>query len=293
MSKKQIPTYNVDLHDCSVPTKSVKNYEIHRLEDLLADIEHVNFPHRHAFYNLLFITEGSGTHTIDFREHEVKPNRMFFMTEGQIHSWNLSEDVKGYTIFFDKEFYRLYFGLKAFEEFPFFHNDFSAPFLDLEKSSLQKVLDLFERLLSVNQENSPKKLSIWVSYLNILMLRLSEDFQPNALESVAASQRSRDFELLVHDHFKELRSVSEYAKRLNVTPNYLNALVKEAYGKSAKELINERITLEVKRLLHNSSLTVSEIAFELAFSDAAYLTRFFKKQAGMTPEAFRKQFSMK
>ncbi len=293
MKNKQIPTYNVELNDCSVPTKSVKNYEIHLLEELLTDIEHVSFPHRHAFYNLLFVTGGTGTHTVDFREHEVKPNRIFFMTEGQIHSWNLSADISGYTIFFDKEFYRLYFGQKAFEEFPFFHSDFSAPYLDLAGEHLEQVQQLFDRLFLVNKEKTTKKLPIWVSYLNILMLRLAEVFQPVIGGNTSTSYRARDFELLLHDHFTEFRSVTEYAKRLNVTPNYLNALVQEAYGKSAKELINERIVLEIKRLLHNSDLTVSEIAYSLSFSDAAYLTRFFKKQTDLTPEAFRKVQSAK
>ncbi|MBD0286067.1 MAG: AraC family transcriptional regulator, partial [Flavisolibacter sp.] len=52
----------------------------------------------------------------------------------------------------------------------------------------------------------------------------------------------------------------------------------------------DRILLEAKRLLTNADMTITEIAYDLNFQDNAYFNRFFKKNVGMTPDEFRKQF---
>ncbi len=72
-----------------------------------------------------------------------------------------------------------------------------------------------------------------------------------------------------------------------MTPNHINALTYKLVGKSAVEIIRERVLLEAKRLLVNSDLMVSQIAETLHFEDNAYFTRFFKKYLGTTPEGFR------
>jgi AraC-like DNA-binding protein len=59
-------------------------------------------------------------------------------------------------------------------------------------------------------------------------------------------------------------------------------------GISAGELIRDRILLEAKRLLINLDLTISEIAYQLNFSDNSYFTKFFKKYTGQKPDEFRK-----
>lgn len=62
-----------------------------------------------------------------------------------------------------------------------------------------------------------------------------------------------------------------------VTPNHLNALADNVMGKSAGELIRDRILLEAKRLFPaNSDLMIGQIAETLHFEDNAYFTRFLK-----------------
>jgi AraC-like DNA-binding protein len=63
--------------------------------------------------------------------------------------------------------------------------------------------------------------------------------------------------------------------------------VQKKSGKSAGELIRQRVLLEAKRLLAHTKLSVSEISFKLGFEDNSYFGRFFKKYNGLTPERFR------
>lgn len=76
---------------------------------------------------------------------------------------------------------------------------------------------------------------------------------------------------------------------LYITPNYLNGICKDMLGKSAGQVIRDRILLEAKRLLVNAEMNVEEIAAKLHFSDNSYFTKFFKKYTGLTPDAFRRQ----
>jgi AraC-like DNA-binding protein len=99
----------------------------------------------------------------------------------------------------------------------------------------------------------------------------------------------RNFQKLIDQHYKEKKLTKDYAAMLYITPNHLNALCKDVTGRSAGELIRDRVLLEAKRLLVNAKLTISQIANELQFMDNSYFSKFFKKYESITPEVFRKQ----
>lgn len=95
------------------------------------------------------------------------------------------------------------------------------------------------------------------------------------------------FSNLVQQQFRELRTVKKYADQLNVTAKYLTEVVKEYSGKNASEIINDLVILEAKFLLRKSELSIGEIADILHFSDQSFFGKYFKRQTGMSPKAFR------
>ncbi|MFY9687878.1 MAG: helix-turn-helix domain-containing protein [Pseudolabrys sp.] len=92
---------------------------------------------------------------------------------------------------------------------------------------------------------------------------------------------------LVDEHFRKERLISFYAEKLAMTPDRLNDHVKRATGVTAGHLIRQRVLTEAKRQLVFTNQAIHEIAYDLAFSDPSHFTRFFRKQTGMTPQAFR------
>jgi AraC family transcriptional activator of pobA len=92
---------------------------------------------------------------------------------------------------------------------------------------------------------------------------------------------------LIEAHFREQAPVSFYSRRLGITAAHLNALCRQAVGKSALELVHERVLLEAKRNLVYTSMTVGQVADAIGFNDPAYFTRFFTRATGMSPRAFR------
>jgi AraC family transcriptional activator of pobA len=94
---------------------------------------------------------------------------------------------------------------------------------------------------------------------------------------------------LVEAHFRSQRLLDFYADALAMTPDRLNDHVKRATGVTAGHLIRQRVLTEAKRQLVFSNQPIHDIAYDLAFSDPSHFARFFRKQTGTTPQAFREQ----
>lgn len=87
-----------------------------------------------------------------------------------------------------------------------------------------------------------------------------------------------------------MKSPAEYATVLNITPAYLNEVVKAVTGNPVSYWIHQEIILEAKRALFYTESTVKEIAHLIGFSDPAYFIRLFKKLTGASPLQFRQKY---
>jgi len=94
---------------------------------------------------------------------------------------------------------------------------------------------------------------------------------------------------LLEQHFEKERQLTFYAGKLALTPDRLNDRVKRATGVTAGHLIRQRVLTEAKRRLVFSQIPIQAIADDLGFADPSHFARFFRKQTGTTPQAFREQ----
>ncbi|MCF2497523.1 helix-turn-helix domain-containing protein [Dyadobacter chenhuakuii] len=262
---------------------------ISRFEDYLAEHQNLVFPHRHGFYHLVLFTKGGGFHTIDFNHFEVYPLQIYFMTPGQVHSWHFEGEMEGFVVNFSEAFFRSFL-LKPdyLESFSFFDGDSNNSVITVPYDIQKNVVGLFEDLLLQVKKAKFREDIIRVLLLHIFLLL--EQGQAQEKKQEVKNQQNpliKNFQKLVEKNFIKIRQPGEYAEMLHVTPNHLNALSKEHLSLQAGAVIRNRIALEAKRLLINLDFTVSEIAYKLNFNDNSYFSRFFKKETGMTPEAFR------
>lgn len=287
IDSEQIPSYQIA--ELRSPSELQKDIELVRFERFFIDIDHLHHPHRHDFYMLLFIQEGSGSHNIDFKNYELQAGRQFFMSPGQVHSWEKIENVKGYALMFTRSFASMTLHHPDLNKFLFFNTTQYPPFTDLEDHSVVQVKELMELMITEYDTGASYRETILRSYLNILLHTLARYYKGlrTGWENQGGIQIIRKFENLINENYKTHRSAKDYAELLNLTPNYLNALCKKITGHSSGELIRERIMLEAKRLLVHTNQSVSEIAFFLRFEDNSYFCRFFKKYSAMSPAEFR------
>lgn len=115
-------------------------------------------------------------------------------------------------------------------------------------------------------------------------------------EQAAAGERAHRhqalftrFLLLVEQHFLEHWPLEKYASRLGLSTQRLNRLTRAESGRSALELVHERLTREACRRLVYIAAPAASLAAELGFEDPAYFSRFFKRRTGVSPQQYRQQ----
>ncbi|MGX9985762.1 helix-turn-helix domain-containing protein [Soonwooa purpurea] len=110
-------------------------------------------------------------------------------------------------------------------------------------------------------------------------------------EKMSRSQEvALNFIKLVSANFKKERSVEFYAQKMMLSSRHLTVVLKEIFGKSAIQIINEFILNEAKAQLSSSSKPINEIASQLQFSDQYSFSHFFKKHENLSPKEYRNQF---
>ena len=95
------------------------------------------------------------------------------------------------------------------------------------------------------------------------------------------------FRKLLREYITEERRPAFYAEKLNISPIYLNEIVKEVTGLSSSQYIKNEIILLAKRELFHTSDSIKEIAYRLGFTDNTYFTRLFTETVGVPPNKFR------
>lgn len=95
---------------------------------------------------------------------------------------------------------------------------------------------------------------------------------------------------LVEEYFTDQRNVRFYADKMAISERYLNSLINVNTGKTPLALINEYILNKAKLLLSSSSLSISEIAYQLKYSDLYSFSHFFKRHISFSPKQYRDGF---
>lgn len=284
------PLYKLD----SFSSKALKHsFYIEALKPHLKAHQFISRPHNHDFYLLLYVTQGGGTHRIDFKNYPVKPNSFFLMTPGQVHSWNLDEGTDGFIVFFERSFYQMNLDNNSLFDFPFFNTLQADPLILLppDEHTIRFIITEMHKEFKASSERVD--LRLLRSYLDILLLKLARNYSGNYLGDFAnsATQKIRKLELLIDQHYIDLKQPSDYADLLHISPAYLNSICKKTIGQTLTELISNRLILEAKRLFSYSDLTVKQIGEQLNFSSASYFVRFFKKHEGQSPEQFKESLN--
>lgn len=140
---------------------------------------------------------------------------------------------------------------------------------------------------------SNHRIEIGKSLLYAMMLEICEFYKDNISESEEEKPLRHDrlydeFFMLLSHYYRQERTVSFYADKMNLTPKYLSKAIKKVSGKSVLEWINEVVIIEAKLLLKTSDKTVLQISEELNFPNPSAFVQYFKLHTGQTPLKFRK-----
>lgn len=174
-----------------------------------------------------------------------------------------------------------------------FNNIYLNPGIKLTSDSYQYILGIFDHIRHELSEKHLFSESIIKTYIQLILAICSKQKSGSIEEQISTgrlpNKNAAEFQKLLELHFKDEKELSFYSEKLNITNSTLSKAVKKEFDKSPSQLINERITLEAKRLLHLTYRSVKEIASDLGFSDEFYFSRYFKKSVGCSPKKYREK----
>ncbi len=246
-----------------------------------------NFPHKHDFFLVILFTQGKGKHEVDFETFKIEKGVLFVLKPGQMHYWELSDDVDGFVFFHSKEFFDKGFISLSIKDFHFYNSFQGTPYFKLNEKQLNKINFAMNELVVEYVKNDFFKWQKIHALILLVYIEISREKTPlGNIKNQTYLTKLMQFEDLIEVNFKSEKFVKEYAFKLNITEKHLNRIVKSCIGKTSTQLISERIILEAKRMLIYSKLNVTQIGEELGYFDNSYFVRFFKKNVGITPFAF-------
>ena len=282
---KKYPIYSIEAFNCNSVTSDLY---INTFENHLKNHSFIEKPHRHNFYLLVFFTNGSGVHEVDFDRYTIRRGSVFLLQPGQMHHWVLSEDIEGFIVFYTAEMYNLYFGNKTIENYPFYFSIQNNPEIIIEEKDMKMMMPYFENLISEMQKNQLLKRDKIMNILDNIHIELARKYDEIYIhEAYLYNMKIKSLQQLVEKKFKVEKSPSFYASQLSISLKHLNRICNEILKKTTTEVIVDRVILESKRMLLDKNWTVNEIASELGYEDYSYFSRLFKKHTKMTATAFR------
>jgi AraC family transcriptional activator of pobA len=247
-------------------------------------------PHRKDYYLFAFVEQGNSRHWIDDVPYTVKPGNFYFTIPQQIH---LKEEIcpmQGWVAYFTEEFLLLEEN-KMLRQLPIIQNPAGAHELVLSAEDTLYLKDVMQKMHTEYNSAGSWHNQMLTSWLRVLVIYLSRLYNEQFGESKITQNHCllKNFQQLISEHYTNTHDVTAYASLLNLTPGYLNDLVKQQSGKTAISHIHNRLVVEAKRSLLHTELSVKQIADALGFEDAAYFNRFFKRLTDATPMAYRQQ----
>ena len=288
-----------------IPIYDIKDFSPHYDKEpqfVIVPFENLNrpnpfsWPHKHSFYEILWIRRGKAKHFVDNQELDLSSDTIYFMSPGQTHHFEKYEAIKGDSIMFTEEFFILNFiNKEALQQLSYLNDSYRSPNIKLDEPTKQVLEPLLKLLYTEFERPDYSKLAI-SSILYVFLNSLQRVYLTQDSNSHLPSNHTtvfNSFKRLLEQHYKEQKKLPFYSAKLFITPHYLNEVVKNVTGKTASEFVQDRLSLEAKRMLVQSHFQIGQIAEELGFKDFSYFSRHFKKHNNISPEQYRNQMHEK
>jgi AraC-like DNA-binding protein len=277
--EERIPKYNIDFRKADQD-----HFFLHVQQKTDQPRGATSDPHSHNYYCLSYLYEGATPHFSDMDNNLINAPALLVLNIDQVHIHTDLKDCKIISMAFSSDF--IHGQNKKIADH--IETVFSSPYLILSPNQLTELDRYIQLIVAEYAKGDVKNFEIIKCLINILLIQSAGFIEQSTGASFHKKDLFSNFKDLLKKQYRSHHKVRFYADSLNISTEVLNQAVKNATSKTPKQLIDERLLMEAKRLLYWSDITVREVAWELGFENDGYFNRFFKKFEGTTPKEFQK-----
>lgn len=254
-------------------------------------------PHRASFYSIIWFEKGSPVHTIDFSTVTVKPGSFLFIRKDAVQFFDQLNAFESRVLIFTDAFFCKNENDHLFLQSNALFNDLGSTkdSSDIQANSLMREIWALmeEEAKQLPDLFQPNLLKNYLSnFILVAERKLQKSGYPPVQHGIYLDYLIA-FKNYLEKDFRKEKSVSYYAQKLFVSDKVLTNALQNTMGKTPKQLIDERILLEAKRLLVHGNDSGKIIGLSLGFDEPTNFNKFFKKHIGKTPSEFRTSYAEK
>ncbi|MEO3408496.1 AraC family transcriptional regulator [Mucilaginibacter sp. CAU 1740] len=258
-------------------------------------------PNRREFYKIVYMTKGASVLSVGLKSYYVDKPSIFFIHPNEIITFKKMDwESEGFICFFKRHLADGNASLKQImDKYGLFTNPDQSAIL-LSDADVAELNQIFEKMLSIGRQNGGAvEEDMLQIYLQLLMVTSSKNISHPEPDTISDEYKhvNEFFQLLESEVAGinytspiQAKTAQEFADRLLIHPNHLNALLKKHTGKNVSTHIKAKLLEESKVLLAQTDWTVQQIGYAVGFADQPNFSQFFKKNAGVTPAEFRKNY---
>ena len=285
---------NITFNSAKEGNSGIEILTIENLSNRKNDADHTpEKAHLVAFNMIVYYTAGVSKQLVDFVWHPVKANSIIHLSKGQINAFQFTEGLKGFILVFTEDFLKKQMNSLPKNEIErLFNAHLFSPSIQVpEDSNVLNYFQLFfEEYSNVKEDYNQN--NVYASLHAIIFSKLErlKQLQTSHFNRTEKVVTFLNFKSLLEDNFSKSRNADFYAKKLSLTYKHLNTICKDTVHITAKQFIDTFVILEAKRLLINSEIKSTELAYTLGFEEPTNFVKYFKKHTGSTPNNFKKDY---
>jgi len=245
-------------------------------------------PHLHEnLFQLFFLEAGRASFEAPERT-ELRTPCLVIIPANTVHGFTFSPQVKGRTLTLSEALLDT-----ILQAAPGVLVELNSVHILSDFNTEVTFSDLLDLEMQIHQEiysELPGKQLALNGFFKLLFVKIFRLLQHNRRKEESPNRALhyfREFQKAIERTAPFEKKISEFAQELKITQVHLNRICQAVKGKTAQQIVQAHTIRKAHNYLLYTSLSVAEIAYELQFVDPGYFTRFFRKQTGLSPGAYR------
>lgn len=250
-------------------------------------------------YKIAYKTELSGRIKYGQSYYDFGEGGLVFTAPNQTFQAPDDNKKSGYLLFIHPDFLLSYPLTKKIKQYGFFHyaTNEALHLSEKEKSTIISIFKIIQE--EMNDRIDDYSQDIIVSQIDLLLSYSNRFYKRQFITRKAVNNDLlQKMEEILADYFNNEKSLMQgiptvqfLAEHLHLSPSYLSDMLRSLTGQNAQQHIHEKLIEKAKELLSTTSLTVSEVAYQLGFEHSQSFSKLFKTKTKLSPLEFRQSFN--